>query len=392
MTETSKDCESLPQEIVELKIKSNQNVMQSNTLIEARQVEPLTKNEQKLILTMISLIEPTDEDFKKYEIPVRELANLFGLSENNNWVYQKIKTVLKDIMKKTVELPSAENSLDYTLVNWFTTADYVSEEGKVKISFSPAFRPYLLQLKSAYTVYQLSNILNLSSAYSIRLYELMKMYEKIGVFETDHETLRVYIGAVNKTSAKYYEFKRKVLEKALEELNETTELDITFEEVKSSPRKIDKLRFIIKVKENYLADIHNDMVEEVEEDPYVVFKRKLVTLFYNRYEASLSQLQIGRESVDELMDVMIEMFGGSSDNLDDIEQRVLQELGYLLEYTLSEDSRAEKAIETIQQKIENAITAYNEFGIEITFRKLIEKKEQKKINVSSISKLFATTK
>ena len=376
------------QEVVELAVKPHYNVMQSNTLIEAKQVEPLTKNEQKLILTMISLIEPTDEDFKKYEISIRDLANILGLSENNNWVYQRIKATLKDIMKKTVELPSEEDKQDYTLVNWFNTADYISKEGKVKISFSPAFRPYLLQLKSAYTVYQLSNILNLSSAYSIRLYELMKMNEKIGVLEIDHETLRVRIGAVHKTFSRYYEFKTKILEKALEELNETTELEIGFEEVRSSPRKIEKLVFTISVKESYLSNIQNDAIEEVEEDGYTVFKRKLVSTFYNRNEALLTQAKISRDVVEDIMELMIEMFGAVSDDIDEIEKRVLKEFGYLLAYTMGDDERAMNPVDTIKKKIESAVKALEEFGIAITFKTLIEKEIKGKTNISML-KLFS---
>lgn len=54
--------------------------------------------------------------------------------------------------------------------------------------------PYLLQLKERFTRYELKNILYFKNKYSIRIYELLKQYEKIGKREINIKELRGYLG------------------------------------------------------------------------------------------------------------------------------------------------------------------------------------------------------
>ena len=54
-------------------------VTQSNQLVEAKYNLPLA--EQRLILIMISRIQPDDEDFKPYRISVSELAEFLGVDQ-----------------------------------------------------------------------------------------------------------------------------------------------------------------------------------------------------------------------------------------------------------------------------------------------------------------------
>ena len=52
-------------------------VWQHNSLAEARY--ELTAREQKLLLYVIAMIEPEDEDFKRYVVNIAEFAELAGL-------------------------------------------------------------------------------------------------------------------------------------------------------------------------------------------------------------------------------------------------------------------------------------------------------------------------
>ena len=54
-------------------------VAQGNNLVEARHNKPLTAREQKIVLTMVSMIQPTDEDFKDYRISIKEFSEMLGL-------------------------------------------------------------------------------------------------------------------------------------------------------------------------------------------------------------------------------------------------------------------------------------------------------------------------
>jgi plasmid replication initiation protein len=221
-------------------MKSNYLVAQSNDLIEARHNNPLTVREQKIILAMVSEIQPNDEDFKEYRISLKNFNEMLGLKGKTK--YSEIKDIVKNLMGKTIEIPRENKG--WLLVNWVSSAEYIDGEGVIELTFSPKLKPYLLQLQQ-YTSYKLSNILALNSTYSIRLYELMKKWEFLGNWEYPIEDLRGKLGVEEGTYPKYSNFKARVLSRAVEEVNEKTDFHISFEEIKKG-RSVEKIKFTIR--------------------------------------------------------------------------------------------------------------------------------------------------
>lgn len=222
-------------------MEQNYIVTQSNNLIEARHSKPLTSREQKIVLTMVSMIEPSDDDFKNYRISIREFSEMLGLEGSAK--YTEIKEITKDLMSKTIEIPQDDGG--WLLANWISSAKYIKGEGIIDLSFSPDLKPYMLQLKNAFTSYRLSNILSLNSTYSIRLYELMKKWQYLGKWESSVEVIREKLGAVTKSYSLYGNFKNKILLPAIEELSEKTDLQIGFNEIKKG-RGVVRIEFTIK--------------------------------------------------------------------------------------------------------------------------------------------------
>ena len=221
-------------------MKVNYIVAQGNNLVEARHNNPLSAREQKIILTMVSMIQPSDEDFKDYRISIKEFSEMLGLTGSTK--YTEIKEITKNLMSKSIEIPQADGG--WLLANWISSAEYKKGEGIIALSFSPKLRPYLLQLKQ-YTSYRLSNILSLSSSYSIRLYELLKKWSFLGKWESPVEEIREKLGAVTKSYLLYGNFKNKILLPAMKELNEHTDLSISFREIKKG-RRVERIEFIIR--------------------------------------------------------------------------------------------------------------------------------------------------
>ncbi|MDW0110946.1 replication initiation protein [Sporosarcina aquimarina] len=139
-------------------------------------------------------------------------------------------------------MPDADG---FVTTNWVASQRYKKGEGVIVLSFSPYLKPYLLQLKNQFTSYKLSNILSLGSGYSIRLYELMKKWQHLGKWECPVEELKPRIGAVAKSHSAYGNFKSKALLPAIEEVNEKTDLHISFKELKIG-RKIERIEFTIR--------------------------------------------------------------------------------------------------------------------------------------------------
>ncbi len=133
------------------------------------------------------------------------------------------------------------------LYNWFSKAEYVKNQGVIKVNIHPDLKPFLLNLKERFIKYSLKYALSMSSAYAIRIYELLVEYKKLGfrIFELSqlHDLLKV----PKSLKKRFPDFKRKVLLIAKEEINEHTDLLVDFEEIKEG-RKVVKIKFIIKDK------------------------------------------------------------------------------------------------------------------------------------------------
>ena len=216
-------------------------VTQRNNLIEARHKKPLTASEQKIVLTMVSMIQPTDEDFKDYRISIKNFSEMLGLKGSVK--YTQMKEIAKNLMTKTIEIPKENGG--WILANWISSAEYKEGEGVIDLSFSPKLKPYMFQLKNQFTSYRLSNILNLNSTYSIRLYELMKKWQHLGKWECSVEDLRGKLGVGEGIYPRYANLKARVLAGANEEVNEKTDLYIGFNEIKKG-RSVERIEFTIQ--------------------------------------------------------------------------------------------------------------------------------------------------
>ncbi|MEQ6378628.1 replication initiation protein [Bacillaceae bacterium S4-13-56] len=241
-------------------------VTQSNDLVEARHTHPLSAREQKIVLTFVSMIQPEDEDFQKYEMYIKDFHEMLGLEGREH--YTQIKDIVKNLMSKVIEIPYPNG--DYLLANWTSSVKYKAGEGRIEFTFAPELKPYLLQLKRAFTSYRLSNILSLKSAYSIRLYELMKKWQHLGKWEITLESLKEKLGISKGQYKQYGHLKSRIIVPSLQELNEKTDIQVTFKEIRKG-RKVDKIEFAIKhlkdkeirleepKKENYDQELFEDL-------------------------------------------------------------------------------------------------------------------------------------
>jgi plasmid replication initiation protein len=200
-------------------------VIQHNAIIEARYT--LSVEEQRLIKTLVSKIQPGDEDFKSYSIRLIDLSRLLGISESG--YYNRIKKVTKKIMSNILNITDAKG--DDVQVAWLSSATYRRGMGTVELRFDPVLKPYLLKLKKCFTSYELENILRLKGIHSIRFYELLKQYEKIGSREFDLLELRSILN-IDCEYQEYKYFKRSVLIPVQKEVSEKTDIKFNFSEKK----------------------------------------------------------------------------------------------------------------------------------------------------------------
>jgi len=228
-------------------------IVKSNNLVEA--FADMTQNECKMIAFLIAKIKPDDTKFLTQTITAKELNDLLGIEGTATNTYMK-KCVHTLLSKKIYVKYTNGNRLG---VNWFGSIEYIDNVSMLQICFNSQLKPFLLQLKNNYTKYMLMNICQLDSAYSIRVYELLKQYEKIGHRIISIYDLKSILGIKDKYQF-YKDFKVRVILIAQRELHKT-DINFTFEEIKAG-RKVDALKFNIFKNGTHASQIEDSQIED----------------------------------------------------------------------------------------------------------------------------------
>lgn len=215
-------------------------VVQSNKLIEASY--RLRIGQQKFLRLMASRIKKDDEDFKSYEFKISDIMQLFDIKTQTS--YTEIPKQLRELMGNVLTFKVGKTT---TLVPFLAFAQHDDGSGIVKVQFHPVLKPMYLCLnkENPFTIYELSNALKLRSTYSLRVYELLKQYQKIGYRVLSIDDIRGLFELQPTEYVRYNDFKRFVIVQAQKEINDKTDICFDFEELKEK-RKVISIRFIIK--------------------------------------------------------------------------------------------------------------------------------------------------
>ena len=236
----------------EIREARNELVVKHNDLLRKSRYT-LSANEQKIIIYLVSKINADDKELKEIEINILDFCKVIGIEINGD-AYNRVKETIKSLADKSWWLTFTEKK--ETLFRWINEAEIEKGNGVIKLQLSNHLKPYLLELKQNFTKYELINVLSLRSKYSIRLYELLKSYLWQGGWKVSVKEIRELL----ETEGKYKEFKdfrKRVLNPAIEEINGYTDLQIKMTTLKSG-KTISHLHFKIDEKLGYQMTI--DMV------------------------------------------------------------------------------------------------------------------------------------
>ena len=236
---------------------ANDLIVKHNKVIESKY--NMTSTEAKIIAKLTSMIDKDDEDFKKHTFRSIDLLKELGLGETN---YVALREAISKLITREIIIEQANNKRLVT--TFLSSCIYDDNNSTITLSYDPELKPYFLQLKNNFTKYYLINILELKSFYSIRIYELLKQYEKIKKRRIELEDLKQILG-IKDQYKQYGHFKKRVLLKAQEEINEKTDLKIDFEELKTG-RKVTAIKFIIKKKQ--LSPKELEFKEDIQKQDY----------------------------------------------------------------------------------------------------------------------------
>lgn len=200
----------------------NHYVVEHNDLIRLAHSN-LTAKELKIIDFIISKIKPEDENFTTIETSLYELNKSLNLNVRSGGVYNDMTIRLDKLASKRVYIYEDDiiEGKAIIIAHWLDSIK-IKNNGAVSLRLSKELAPYLIQLKSTYTQYLLSDTAQLSSKYSIKLYKLLREAEKskgkrTTVVKGTPEELKKLLDAPESYS--FGQLNQKVLQPAMDEIN-----------------------------------------------------------------------------------------------------------------------------------------------------------------------------
>jgi len=134
-------------------------------------------------------------------------------------------------------------------VRWLTGVDYDSGEGMITVRFGLELIPHITRLEASFTSYELKQISDLKSGYAIRLYELLIKWRVSGKTPVmPLESFREQIGLLTDEYKRMGDFKKNVLDLAVQQINLFTDIQVTYEQIKAG-RTITGFSFQFKPKD-----------------------------------------------------------------------------------------------------------------------------------------------
>lgn len=231
-------------------------VRKANQLIQRNRFD-MTVREQRLLLYCISRIKPTDKGGELYKIKIRDVCRASGIEGDiDGEAYRAIYDALKKLDSFNFTLIDEHNKRD-SFVHWIRDTEIDRNPGGyISFRFDPKVTPYLFNVRKYYTQYELGTVMQMRSVYAIRLYELVKSYENIHEKVFDLKEIRYLLGAEGKSYDRYSNLKQRIIDPAIWEILEWSDLNVTTIEVKQG-RKVTGIRFVITSRwiqkaENYL--------------------------------------------------------------------------------------------------------------------------------------------
>ena len=243
--------------------ESSALIVKSNDLINAEY--NFSKIEMRIMYLMARQVQGGDEDFKTYTLRIQEFKDDFDI--RSNALHERLEHTVERMINRVIKIRSANGDLiQFPLI---VRANHRNRKGIIELKFSPDLKPHLLSLGRKFTSFYDHNVMILPSTYSMRIYEFLKQFEKIGWREMTIDEIRKKLEITSKYRS-YNMFKKKVILQAQKDLSEHCDISFTFREIKQG-RKVVALRFAIhrqrqaRLFDDHHAENSSDIGKQLEE-------------------------------------------------------------------------------------------------------------------------------
>lgn len=199
-------------------------IRQHNALTNARY--EYTELQLDLFFFLVSKLRK-DQKSDTYELNIKELSALTG----KKYDLAYLRKATEDMGSRMFEVETPERHVQLWM---FRSVEYLKGLGIIEVSLSDKIIPYLFQLQSNFTSYGLASALRLTSKYAKRIYPICSQWKDLGETKKhDIQDFKRMLGLLDDKGLdkmpRTSDFRKSVLDIAVKQINEHTELHISYE-------------------------------------------------------------------------------------------------------------------------------------------------------------------
>lgn len=223
-------------------------IVKDNALINASYNLELV--EQRIVLQAIVKARETETGFDTktpLSIHASEYEKLYAVSKDA--AYKALKDAVLSLFERQFTFTELQDEkLKVVKSRWVSQIAYIDKSAEIQIIFSPAVASMCSRLERHFTSYDLEQVAKLTSKYAVRLYELVIAWKSTGktpIFKL--QDFREKIGLLDNEYTAMNNFKKYVLDLAVAQINEHTDIKLDYEQHKKG-RTISGFSFKFKQK------------------------------------------------------------------------------------------------------------------------------------------------
>lgn len=272
-------------------------VVKDNSLIDAS--FNLSLVEQRLML--LAIVEARELDKLSPDTPIEVKATAYRdqYKVDKSESYKQLADATKQLFNRQFSYIDKYKGEDcITVARWVNRASYLNDKGTVILYMSSEVISMISRLEANFTQYLLEQVSEFKSKHSIRLYELLIKYRDIGNSKKyTVDELRRKLGLEDNEYSTMSNFKSRVLDVAVKEINKSdnTDIQIKYDQFKEG-RAISHILFKLgKKKEKKPKSTRDqntvDMFTGLSIKQCLMFGDKLSrdTDFQNHYKANVGE-------------------------------------------------------------------------------------------------------
>ncbi len=210
-------------------------IVKDNALINASYNLDLV--EQRLVLLAIIEARESQKGINANDaLTIHASSYIQYFNVEKNTAYEALKNACDVLFSRqfSYQERNKNGNIENIKSRWVSEIRYIDKEASVKLIFSPSVVPLITRLERHFTSYEIEQVRHLSSRYAIRLYEILIQWRSIGKtpkFEIND--FRELLGLTIEDYPRIDNFKRKILDFSISQINEHTDILVGYEQHKA---------------------------------------------------------------------------------------------------------------------------------------------------------------